>query len=105
MIPVRRTWFARLGDTFETGGLMLWILVLIVAMVFLVSISISAYKKNQELDRTVADLERQLREQEGRNESLRREKQALEQDPVYIERILRKDLRMIRDGERVVRQD
>lgn len=105
MVLVRRGWLSRLGDSFETGGLLLWILVCVVSLVFLISSGISGYRKNQELERTMAELQAQIRDLEGQNDLLRREKDALANDPAYLERIMRKELRMGREGERVIRED
>ncbi len=102
---MRRSGFSRMWEAFEAGGLLLWILVCVVALVFLIVTGISAYNKNRELDRTIAELDRQIQEMESLNAALRREKAALASDPVYVERILRRDLRMVRAGERVIREE
>ncbi len=102
---LRRGWLARLGDAFEAGGLLLWILVCVVSLVFLLLTGISAYRKNLELDRRIGELQEEIARMEAADAALRRQKEALARDPVYVERMLRKDLRMVRDGEQVVRQD
>ena len=55
-------------------------------------------QKNLEYDKKIAELQR-------RNGELEAEKRRLIEDPVYLERVARERMGLVRDGEKVYRMD
>ncbi|MBI5024762.1 MAG: septum formation initiator family protein [Candidatus Omnitrophica bacterium] len=51
-------------------------------------------QKNLEYEKKIAELQR-------RNEELKEEKQRLIEDPVYLERVARERMGLVREGEKV----
>ena len=55
-------------------------------------------QKNLEYEKKIAELQR-------RNEELKEEKQRLIEDPVYLERVARERMGLVREGEKVYRME
>lgn len=55
-------------------------------------------QKNLEYEKKIAELQR-------RNEELKVEKQRLIEDPVYLERVARERMGLVREGEKVYRME
>jgi len=53
-------------------------------------------EKNLEYERRIAELK-------GRNRELEKEKRLLLEDPVYLERVAREEMGLVREGEMVYR--
>ena len=55
-------------------------------------------QKNLEYEKKIVELQR-------RNEELKEEKQRLIEDPIYLERVARERMGLVREGEKVYRMD
>ena len=78
----------------------LWIFIatVIVFIVFLPS-----YTRLQDLEQKNRDYQSQVVSLKEKNEKLRREKELLDKDPVYLEKVAREKMGLVRDGEVVYR--
>ena len=72
----------------------------IILLFFLPSFSIMQdhRQKNLEYERRIAELQR-------RNDELKEEKQRLIEDPVYLERVARERMGLVRDGEKIYKME
>ena len=72
----------------------LFILTIIVLMIFLPS-----YTKMQDLKQKNLDYKRQIEQLQQKSAELKEEKRLLESDPVYLEKVAREKMGLIREGE------
>ena len=72
----------------------LFILTIIVLIIFLPS-----YTKMQDLKQKNLDYKRQIEQLQQKSAELREEKRLLETDPVYLEKVAREKMGLIREGE------
>ena len=80
------------------NALWLFIAAIVILVVFLPS-----YTRLQDLNVRNDDYEKQLVALQQKNSQLRRERELLEKDPVYLEKVAREKMGLIRDGEVVYR--
>ena len=82
------------------NALWLFAVATIILLFFLPSFSIMQdhRQKNLEYERRIAELQR-------RNDELKEEKQRLIEDPVYLERVARERMGLVRDGEKVYKME
>ena len=80
------------------NALWLFAFATLVLMFFLPSFTLvqDQRQKNREYVRRIAELE-------AKNSELRREKQLLENDPVYLEKVGREKMGLVREGEMIYR--
>ena len=78
-----------------------WAVVTIVVLLVLALFGDKGVLRALQAHRQEADLEAQVRDLEAANASLRREIEALRNDPRTIENLARKELGMVKDGELV----
>ena len=78
------------------NALWLFIFALIVLMIFLPS-----YTRMQDLQQKNLDYAYQIKTLSEDNKRLREEKRRLEEDPVYLEKVGREKMGLVRDGETV----
>ena len=76
------------------NALWLFVFTIIILIIFLPS-----YTKLQDLKQKNLDYEYQIRQLTMDNDRLREERRRLEQDPVYLERVAREKMGLVRDGE------
>ena len=76
------------------NALGLFFLTIIVLIIFLPS-----YTKMQDLKQKNLDYKRQLEQLQQKSAELKEEKRLLENDPVYLEKIAREKMGLIREGE------
>ncbi len=74
-----------------------FILFLLAVGLFL--IFLPSYQKMQDLKMTNADYEQRIRELMEENQVLAEEKRLLLEDPVYLEKVAREKMGLIREGE------
>ena len=72
----------------------LFILAIIVLIVFLPS-----YSKMQDLKQKNLEYKRQFEQLQQKSAELKQEKQLLENDPVYLEKVAREKMGIVREGE------
>lgn len=72
----------------------LFILMIIVLIIFLPS-----YTKMQDLKQKNLDYKRQIEQLQQKAAELREEKRLLENDPVYLEKVAREKMGLVREGE------
>ena len=72
----------------------LFILTIIVLIIFLPS-----YTKMQDLKQKNLDYKRQIEQLQQKSAELKEEKRLLESDPVYLEKVAREKMGLIREGE------
>ena len=72
----------------------LFVLTIIVLIIFLPS-----YTKMQDLKQKNLDYKRQIEQLQQKSAELREEKRLLETDPVYLEKVAREKMGLIREGE------
>ncbi|HCI45516.1 MAG TPA: hypothetical protein DE315_08320 [Candidatus Omnitrophica bacterium] len=82
------------------NALWLFAVATIILLFFLPSFSIMQdhRQKNLEYERRIAELQR-------RNDELKEEKQRLIEDPVYLERVARERMGLVRDGEKIYKME
>ena len=80
------------------NALWLFITAIVILVVFLPS-----YTKMQDLNVRNDDYEKQIAALHQKNSQLRKERELLEKDPVYLEKVAREKMGLIRDGEVVYR--
>ncbi len=80
------------------NALWLFAVATIILLFFLPSFTIMQdhQQKNREYENKIAELQR-------RNDELKEEKRRLIEDPVYLERVARERMGLVRDGEKVYR--
>jgi len=76
------------------NALGLFFLTIIVLIIFLPS-----YTKMQDLKQKNLDYKRQLEQLQQKSAELKEEKRLLENDPVYLEKVAREKMGLIREGE------
>ena len=76
------------------NALWLFVFTIIILIIFLPS-----YTKLQDLKQKNLDYEYQIRQLTMDNDRLREERRRLEHDPVYLERVAREKMGLVRDGE------
>ena len=76
------------------NALWLFSFAIIVFLLFLPS-----YTKMQDLRQKNSELAKELRELKHQNAQLKRERALLENDPVYLEKVAREKMGLIREGE------
>ena len=76
------------------NAIWLFVFAFVVLIIFLPS-----YTTFQDLRQKNLDYDRQIRELRGENVRLLGEKQRLEQDPVYLEKVAREKMGLVREGE------
>ena len=72
----------------------LFVLTIIVLIIFLPS-----YTKMQDLKQKNLDYKRQIEQLQQKSAELKEEKRLLETDPVYLEKVAREKMGLIREGE------
>ena len=72
----------------------LFILTIVVLIIFLPS-----YTKMQDLKQKNLDYKRQIEQLQQKSAELKEEKRLLENDPVYLEKVAREKMGLIREGE------
>jgi cell division protein FtsB len=83
------------GDVYMLrNALWLFALALLVLVIFL-----PAFSKMQDLQRKDREYQRQIAEMEAEYTRLLEEKKLLEEDPVYLEKVAREKMGLIREGE------
>lgn len=60
---------------------------------------IPSYTRMQDLKQKNADYKRQIQLLEAKNTQLKRERILLEQDPIYLEKVAREKMGLVREGE------
>ena len=58
-----------------------------------------SYTQLQDLRQKNIDLAQQIQELKDKNTELRREKKRLEEDPIYLEKVAREKMGLIKEGE------
>ncbi len=76
---------------------------LFIATVVILVVFLPSYTRMQDLDVRNDDYEKQIASLQQKNAHLRREKELLEKDPVYLEKVAREKMGLIREGEVVYR--
>ena len=74
----------------------IWLFVL---TIFVLVIFLPSYSKMQDLKQRNAEYEAQIKELQAKKQELIKEKQLLEEDPVYLEKVAREKMGLIREGE------
>jgi len=80
------------------NGIWIFIVAFLILVVFL-----PTFSQKRELNQKNLQLERQIELFEKENVRLREEKRLLIEDPVYLERVAREKMGIVRDGEMVYR--
>ena len=78
----------------------IWLFIL---TVFVFTVFLPSYTKWQDLKQKNFDYQAEIVRLKKANEDLRREKKRLEEDPVYLEKVAREKMGLVKDGEVVVR--
>ena len=81
-----------------TKAVWLFFIAFIVLLIFL-----PGYSKLQELKQKNSELETKIEETRDENVQLREEKKKLEEDIVYLEKVAREKMGLVRDGEIIYR--
>ncbi len=80
------------------NGIWIFIVAFLILVVFL-----PTFSKKQEIKQKNIQLEKQIEDSKRENVRLREEKRLLIEDPVYLERVAREKMGIVRDGEMVYR--
>jgi len=80
------------------NGIWIFIVAFLILVVFL-----PTFSKKQELKQKNIQLEKQIEDSKRENVRLTEEKRLLIEDPVYLERVAREKMGIVRDGEMVYR--
>ena len=80
------------------NGIWIFIVAFLILVVFL-----PTFSKKQEIKQKNIQLEKQIEDFKRENVRLREEKRLLIEDPVYLERVAREKMGIVRDGEMVYR--
>ncbi|MBI5366412.1 MAG: septum formation initiator family protein [Planctomycetes bacterium] len=83
----------------EVGGFVFWVFACLVMSVVFVTGAYAGYEKNRKIAAQMDALEAEIARLRARNDALRREAEALTNDPVHIERLVRRHFKMMRDDE------
>lgn len=86
----------------DLGSWGFWALVVLGLSLFLGTTSVAAWRKNARLHDRLTAVSTAVDALEARNRSLEGEKQALTDDPTYIERVVRRELRRLGPDEWVI---
>ncbi|NUN50410.1 MAG: septum formation initiator family protein [Candidatus Brocadiae bacterium] len=86
----------------DLGSWGFWALVVLGLSLFLGTTSVAAWRKNARLHDRLTAVSTAVDALEARNRSLEGEKQALTDDPAYIERVVRRELRRLGPDEWVI---
>jgi len=80
------------------NGIWIFIVAFLILVVFL-----PTFSKKQEIKQKNIQLEKQIEDFKRENVRLREEKRLLIEDPVYLERVAREKMGIVRDGEMIYR--
>ena len=80
-----------------------WIVLGILGLILIVSIFVPQFRQYKELERKEAVLEESLREEEELIQLLKTRQERLENDPHFLERVVREEFGMAREGETVIK--
>ena len=80
------------------NGIWIFIVAFLILVVFL-----PTFSKKQEIKQKNIQLEKQIKDFKRENVRLREEKRLLIEDPVYLERVAREKMGIVRDGEMIYR--
>jgi len=81
----------------------IWVIVPIVVLPLIFYIFYPKYITLRQYKEEITKLDRTIKELEGENSFLKKEIRELKHNPLYIERIAREELGMIRPGEKIYR--
>jgi len=76
-----------------------WLLLFVVVVVFLLTTTLTAHYKNRRLAFYYTQVQNEIKVLKARNEAMRSEIHAIKTDPVYLETVIRSNLRMAKEGE------
>ncbi|MBF0523155.1 MAG: septum formation initiator family protein [Candidatus Omnitrophica bacterium] len=76
-----------------------WLLVIAIAVLV---IFLPPFTLVKEKERQIAEYDKQIKRLEERQAKLKGEKNRLEQDPVYLEKVGRENMGLVREGEEVI---
>lgn len=79
-----------------------WVVLFTGVFVFLLTTTLTAYYKNQKLKGYARQIVDDIGMLQANNETLRQEIHALENDPFYLEMVIRRDLHMLGNDEFVI---
>jgi cell division protein FtsB len=96
------TW--RLMRAIDLSVVFFWLAVVCAVLVFLGTTSYAAARKNRRLYERMQMSNAEMEAVERRNEQLEKECDALENDPVHIERLMRKHKKMTGEGEVIIEE-
>ncbi|MBI2920072.1 MAG: hypothetical protein HYY18_03185 [Planctomycetes bacterium] len=86
----------------DLGSWGFWALVVLGLSVFLGTTSAAAWRKNTKLHERLAAMDGEVAAGEALNRSMESEKQALTDDPFYVERVVRREFRRLGPEEYVI---
>ncbi len=78
----------------------IWLLLVVVGLIL---VFLPAFSKKQQLLEKNRQYERDIEDLTRKNLELAEEKRKLEEDPVYLERVAREKMGIVRDGEVIYR--
>jgi len=81
----------------------MWLLLMTGVVVLFLRMSLPAFAKNCALDSQRRALVQDIAKASKQRKDLRHELEALEKDPYYLERVMRRKLGMTREGEKVIK--
>lgn len=73
-------------------------------IIFLLTTTSTAYHKNNQLKQYAFSLDQETQVLKNNHHQLRREITALNSDPVYLELLMRKDLKMLQEDEIIIKR-
>ena len=81
----------------------IWVVLPIILLPLIFYLFYPGYRTLKEYSEEIAKLEQTLKDIDNENNFLKKEISGLKNNPLYIERIARKELGMIRPGEKIYR--
>lgn len=92
----------KLTETANSYSFLFYGVVLILVVVFLLTTTLAAHVKNKRLAGHYQKIEKEIKQIKKSNIKLKQETYAVTRDPVYLEMLIRRNLRMLGEGEMVI---
>lgn len=93
----------RLVKTVHSISVIFWALLISGIVIFLLTTTLKAHQKNARLKNYVNSLNLKIERVRGQNDNLQREISAINNDPFYLEMVMRRELNMLQQGEIVIK--
>ena len=103
MLQYLRSNWSAVARTVRSATIIFWLVLTGGIIVFLLTTTLAAHQKNMRLKEHFIKLNYETQFLDYQNKHLRREITAIQEDPFYLEMVMRQELNMLQEGEIVIK--